>query len=120
MLCSKTAYTTLLNLKYRHFCQSSFCTKGLIFRYKWSVEVKQHLRRVPKILVVNKCDLDTPEPHEDLLTDEVINKAFADLHMDEVIKISALTGDNIDELIQKTGRLSRRRNSGGGGECILI
>ena len=92
----------------------------MIFRYKWSVEVKQHLRRVPKILVVNKCDLDTPEPHEDLLTDEVINKAFADLHMDEVIKISALTGDNIDELIQKTGRLSRRRNSGGGGECILI
>ena len=82
--------------------------------------MKQHLRRVPKILVVNKCDLDTPEPHEDLLTDEVINKAFADLHMDEVIKISALTGDNIDELIQKTDRLSRRRNSGGGGECILI
>ena len=82
--------------------------------------MKQHLRRVPKILVVNKCDLDTAEPHEELLTDEIVNKAFREFRMDDFIKISALTGDNVDELIQKAGRLSRRQKQRGARTCIPL
>merc|ERR1712173_549207 len=74
MLCSKSAYTTLSNLK-----------------HKWLPEVRHHMRRVPKLLVVNKCDLDTAEPHEELITDEIINKAFREFRMGDYIKISALT-----------------------------
>ena len=58
---------------------------------------------------MNKWDLDIPDAgEEELLTDEMISRAAKDLSMDDVIKVSALTGYNIDELIQKTGRLSKK------------
>ena len=90
------------------------------YRHKWLPEVRHHMRRVPKLLVVNKCDLDTAEPHEELITDEIINKAFREFRMDDFIKISALTGDNVDELIQKAGRLSRRQKQRGARTCIPL
>ena len=80
-----------------------------LFRYKWVGEIKYYLPRIPKILVVNKWDLDVPDKNEDLLNDEIINKAAQDLRMDDMIKVSAKTGYNIEELIQKVGRLSKRR-----------
>ena len=57
---------------------------------------------------MNKWDLDVADPNEDLLTDEMISKAHKDLGMDDMIKVSAKTGYNIDELIQKVGRLAKR------------
>ena len=82
---------------------SLFC-----YRYKWVGEIKNHLPRVPKILVVNKWDLDVADKSEELLTNEMISKAKQDLLMDDMIKVSAKTGYNIDELIQKVGRLAKR------------
>ena len=90
------------------------------YRHKWLPEVRHHTRRVPKLLVVNKCDLDTAEQHEELITDEIINKAFREFRMDDYIKISALTGDNVDELIQKAGRLSRRQKQRGPRTCTPL
>ena len=81
------------------------------YRYKWVGEIKNHLPRIPKILVVNKWDLDVADKSEELLTNEMINKAKQDLLMDDMIKVSAKTGYNIDELIQKVGRLAQRDRS---------
>ena len=62
------------------------------------------------MLVVNKWDLDVADKNEELLTDEMINKAKLDLKMDDIIKVSAKTGYNMNnnELVQKIGRLSKR------------
>ena len=57
---------------------------------------------------MNKWDLDVADTGEDLLTDELINRARQDLNLDDMIQVSAKTGYNIDELIQKVGRLSKR------------
>ena len=57
---------------------------------------------------MNKWDLDVADKSEELLTNEMISKATQDLHMDDMIKVSAKTGYNIDELIQKVGRLAKR------------
>ena len=84
---------------------------NFFFRYKWIGEINNYLPRVPKILVVNKWDLDKADnTSETLLTDEYINKAKLDLKMDDMIKVSAKTGYNMNnnELVQKIGRLSKR------------
>ena len=57
---------------------------------------------------MNKWDLDVADKSEELLTNEMISKAKQDLLMDDMIKVSAKTGYNIDELIQKVGRLAKR------------
>ena len=109
MLCSKSSYTTLLNLKYICMIKTILALISLFrCRYKWVGEIKNHLPRTPKILVVNKWDLDVADKSEELLTNEMISKAAQDLHMDDMIKVSAKTGYNIDELIQKVGRLAKR------------
>ena len=118
MLCSKSSYTTLLNLKYIYNIHTTYThiydlrlfnfNLNFCYRYKWVGEIKNHLPRVPKILVVNKWDLDVADKSEELLTNEMISKATQDLHMDDMIKVSAKTGYNIDELIQKVGRLAKR------------
>ena len=89
MLCSKSSYTTLLNLK-----------------FKWIPEVNTFLPRVPKIMVVNKSDLNEPDDGDELITDEIIEKAFKELKVKSYFKVSCLTGDNINDLLQETAKLS--------------
>ena len=59
---------------------------------------------------MNKWDLDVPDKEEELLTDAYIDKAKLDLKMDDMIKVSAKTGYNMNnnELVQKIGRLSKK------------
>ena len=60
---------------------------------------------------MNKWDLDKADnTSEKLVDDETINKAKVDLKMDDMIKVSAKTGYNMNnnELVQKIGRLSKR------------
>ena len=53
--------------------------------------------------MINKCDL---EGCPDSLSEDGIEAAYSYMKMDAMFKVSAKTGENVDNLIQATGRLS--------------
>ena len=57
-------------------------------------------------MVINKCDL---EGCPDALTEEGLDAAYTYMKMDAMFKVSAKTGENVDSLIQATGRLSMEK-----------
>jgi len=104
MVCSKSAYTTLLNLK-----------------FKWLREANQHLPRVRKILVVNKSDLDVADDNEDMINDDYILEASTEMKMDKTCKVSALTGSNIDILLNDVVELAKLpKHKRPSGPCTII
>ena len=57
-------------------------------------------------MVVNKSDLSEPDEGDELITDEIMEKASRELKVKTYFKVSCLTGENINELLQETARLS--------------
>ena len=83
---------------------------GSYFRFKWDKEIKNYLpsREVVKVLVVNKNDLTEPDnENETLVNEEIAQKAKEDLKMDAVFMTSALTGENIKEMLHEVVRLCK-------------
>ena len=92
-----------------------------LFRFKWLREVNQHLPRVRKVLVVNKNDLDVADENEDMITDEYILEASTEMQMDKTCKVSALTGSNIDILLNEVVELAKLPKRGREkGPCTII
>ena len=60
--------------------------------------------------MINKCDL---EGCPDSLSEDGIDAAYTYMKMDAMFKVSAKTGENVDNLIQAAGRLSieKKRNN---------
>ena len=75
-------------------------------RFKWLKEVNHYCKLAKKILVINKCDL---EGYPEALTDENLEAAYTNMKMDAMFKVSAKTGENVESLIQATGRLGREK-----------
>eukprot|EP00092_Neocalanus_flemingeri_P077175 GFUD01095799.1.p1 GENE.GFUD01095799.1~~GFUD01095799.1.p1 ORF type:complete len:200 (+),score=58.04 GFUD01095799.1:41-601(+) len=89
LVCTMDKPDTLLNMK-----------------FKWLKEVNHYCPRAKKILVINKCDL---EGCADGLTDENLEAAYVSMKMDTKFKVSAATGENVDSLIQATGKLATEK-----------
>ena len=63
--------------------------------------------------MVNKNDLTEPDnENESLVTEEVAQKAKEDLKMDAVFMTSALTGENVKELLHEVVRLCKQPRRG--------
>ena len=88
-----------------------------MLRYKWLKEVNHYCPRAKKILVINKCDL---EGCPDSLTDEGLDAAFTYMKMDAMFKVSAKTGENVESLIQATGRLSMEKRRSRRELCKIL
>ena len=58
------------------------------------------------MLIVNKCDLEPSSDAEEFITDEALNAARSYMKMDDMLKVSALTGENVEEMMDKVARLS--------------
>ena len=68
-------------------------------------------RGAKKVMVVNKCDLRGQGSEKELqLTEDMINVASKELKMDKVFRVSALTGEGVDQLFQEVARLVKNRN----------
>eukprot|EP00092_Neocalanus_flemingeri_P013018 GFUD01014029.1.p1 GENE.GFUD01014029.1~~GFUD01014029.1.p1 ORF type:complete len:185 (+),score=65.91 GFUD01014029.1:83-637(+) len=89
LLCTMDKQETLLNMN-----------------FKWIKEVNHYISKAKKILVINKCDL---EGSPDALTDENLEAAYKSMKMDAMFKVSAKTGENVDNLIKATARLAREK-----------
>eukprot|EP00092_Neocalanus_flemingeri_P012023 GFUD01012960.1.p1 GENE.GFUD01012960.1~~GFUD01012960.1.p1 ORF type:complete len:186 (-),score=64.12 GFUD01012960.1:197-754(-) len=89
LLCSMAKQVTLDNMK-----------------LKWIKEVNHYCPRTKKILVINKSDL---QDQAGALTDENVEAAYKSMKFDAMFKVSAMTGENVDSLIQATGRLAMER-----------
>ena len=105
MICSKSAYTTLTNLK-----------------FKWDKEIKYHIPRAYKMLVINKNDLDTPDhENESMITEEAAEKAKKYLKMDALFFTSAKTGENVQELLREAVKLAlKSKESSSERLCSLL
>ena len=73
--------------------------------------------RAKKILVVNKCDL---KDCKDGLTDESLNAASNYMKMDAMFRVSAKTGEKVEDLLKAAGRLSLERKRGKRELCSLL
>ena len=56
--------------------------------------------RSKKVLVISSCDLDNKE-----ITDEDLEAARKDLRMEAVYRVSAKTGEGVQEMFLDIGRL---------------
>ena len=86
-------------------------------RYKWVKEVNHYCPRAKKILVINKCDLPGSP---DGLTEENLEAAYTSMKMDAMFKVSAMTGENVNDLIQETGRLAREKKRTENRICSVL
>ena len=69
-------------------------------------------RGAKKVMVVNKCDLRGEGSETDLqLTEDMINVASKELRMDKVFRVSALTGEGVDQLFQEVARLTKKKTT---------
>lgn len=71
--------------------------------------------------MVNKYDLDAPDTNEDIVTDEYIDEASREMKMDRTCKVSALTGSNIDILLNSVVDLAKQpKHPRPAGPCNII
>ena len=107
LLCALNQKDSLLNI--RLVRPSELITGGNISailtldRFKWIGEVKHYSPRSQKVLAVTRCDL-TDSSNGDEITDEMINIARKDLKLEAAYKVSAKTGENVDEMFEDIAR----------------
>ena len=65
--------------------------------------MKHYCPNSQKVLAVTGCDL-TDSSNDDEITDEMINIATRDLKLEAAYKVSAKTGENIDEMFEDIAR----------------
>ena len=65
--------------------------------------MKHYSPNSQKVLVVTGCDL-TDSSNGDEITDEMINMAQRDLKLEAAYKVSAKTGENVDEMFEDIAR----------------
>jgi len=94
ILCSRSSLTSLLNLK-----------------FQWIPEIDEFLPGVKKVLVVNKMDLEKPDEMEDFVTDELIEEAYKNYHFKLLCKVSALTGENVKNLLEDVVKLANAKQT---------
>ena len=68
-------------------------------------------------MVVNKCDL---KDCESALTDESLEAAYSSMKMDAMFKVSAKTGEKVEDLLQTTGKLSLEKKRRRQELCRLL
>ena len=104
LLCTLSQKDSLLNI--RLVGQTSLCMRNsinVILRFKWIREVKHFSPNSQKVLAVTGCDL-TDSNNEDEISDEMINIARRDLKLEAAYKVSAKTGENVDEMFEDIAR----------------
>ena len=74
----------------------------LLTRNTWIPEIDKELPHVKRILVVNKMDLQCPDQQDDFVTDEIIEEAYRNKNLKFTLlcKVSALTGENVQNLLR--------------------
>ena len=71
--------------------------------------------------MVNKMDLQCPDENDDFVCDEVIEEAYKDHHFDLLFKVSALTGENIENLLEDVVKLAKNvKYNKFSGECRIL
>ena len=95
LLCTLDNKDSLLNIRSVPLTLLSFLIS--LTRFKWIREVRHFSPNSKKVLVVTACDL-ADDSNANEITDNMINAAKRDLRLDATYKVSALTGENVEEM----------------------
>ena len=92
----------------------------MFIRFKWIPEIDEFLPGVKKVLVVNKMDLEYPDKNDELVTDELIEEAYKNCHFKLLYKVSALTGENVKNLLEGVVELANAKSSQNSEGCRIL
>ena len=102
LLCTLNQKDSLLNIRSDLAMRNSIRYFSAV-RFKWIREVKHFSPNSQKVLAVTGCDLADSNNAEEI-SDEMMNIAKSDLKLEAAYKVSAKTGENVDEMFEDIAR----------------